>query len=38
MDDYLGRAELASASILETALPVTKWTLKQVQGEGSDVQ
>jgi hypothetical protein len=28
-------AELVSASILETALQVEKWTLKQVQGDGA---
>jgi hypothetical protein len=27
-------AELVSASILETAVQVEKWTLKQVQGDG----
>ena len=27
-------AELVSASIVETAVPVEKWTLKQVQGDG----
>ncbi len=30
----LRHAELVSASFLETALQMKKWTLKQVQGDG----
>ncbi len=31
---YFRHAELVSASILATAVPVEEWTLKQVQGDG----
>jgi hypothetical protein len=38
MDDIRRHAELVSASILETAVKVTEWTLKQVQGDEGGLQ